>query len=719
MIVQSRRAFLDSLFASAACYAANASAMPDKQPTHGEAVQEASCSLPLENGWLFTFDAAASNTPSGLTIPQSGWMQVNVPHTWQAMSGNPDYVGVAWYKLEFTAPNEWAELFVRIEFEAVTHTAHVFLNGKPIGEHVGKGYTAFACDLSPSLEIGARNVLLVRVDNRPSNTMLPRNRSYDWTDDGGLIRPVNLLITPRVFIERVEIDAVPHLDRKEASVAVRVHVSNTTGKEQALQLHGSISLEGSGDSRRIPPAQAKVNSATSAVVELQPVTIASPALWHFDSPRLYTAKLQLRYEAAEHSYSETFGIRSFEVRGPAFYLNGERVSLMGVERMAGSNPDFGMAETTEWIESNHRDLKELNCVFTRVHWAQDKRVLDFCDRNGILMQEEVPAWGPETFRDTTDEVQRALEQNGLEQLREMVARDRNHPCIVSWGLCNEVDGKNPRSRQFAHVIANEARKLDPSRLLTYASHSLGSDPGSDMAVDFDFISTNEYYGSWTPGGPPQVRAHLERIRDACPSKPIVVSEYGWCECQPSIMPGDDNRVDIVNSHTEVFREFSNVAGAIYFDYNDYRTLVGDKGTGAMKQRVHGVVDLYARRKPSFLTLQNQSSPIERLLILNSPDGSYRLVIEVRKQLPGYLLRGYHARWIVFGYDDLPMHGAVNPLPELQPGESHTIEAHFPVKDARRIVVDILRPTGFSAARVELPLQRGLPAQDEIGQPAVK
>jgi beta-glucuronidase len=167
------------------------------------------------------------------------------------------------------------------------------------------------------------------------------------------------------------------------------------------------------------------------------------------------------------------------------------------------------------------------------------------------------------------------------------------------------------------------------------------------------------------------------------------------------MPGDDNRVDIVNSHTEVFREFPNVAGAIYFDYNDYRTLVGDKGTGAMMQRVHGVVDLYARRKPSFAALRAQASPIERLSLLQSVVGSYRLMISTRKQLPGYALRGYRARWIVFGYDDLPMHGIISQLPELHPGELHTIQASFPIQDTRRIVIDILRPTGFSAASVEL------------------
>ena len=170
------------------------------------------------------------------------------------------------------------------------------------------------------------------------------------------------------------------------------------------------------------------------------------------------------------------------------------------------------------------------------------------------------------------------------------------------------------------------------------------------------------------------------------------------------MPGDDNRVDVVISHTEVFREFPNVAGAIYFCYNDYRTLVGDKGTGALKQRVHGVVDLYARRKPSFAALRTQASPIERLSLLQSTNGLYRMVIGVRKQLPGYTLRLYRARWVVFGYDDLPMHGVVSQLPELHQGESHTVEANFAIQDARRIVVDILRPTGFSAANVELLLE---------------
>jgi hypothetical protein len=118
-----------------------------------------------------------------------------------------------------------------------------------------------------------------------------------------------------------------------------------------------------------------------------------------------------------------------EVRGTHFYLNGDRVRLTGVERMAGSNPEYGMAEPVEWLHHDHADMKGLNCVYTRVHWQQDRRVLDWCDRHGILIQVEVPAWGSGTFKGMTGEPGSAIMNNGLEQLREMIARDRNHPCI--------------------------------------------------------------------------------------------------------------------------------------------------------------------------------------------------------------------------------------------------------------------------------------------------
>ena len=694
----SRRDFLASMPALGvgAALADQPSAAPSQpQPTTG--------SLELEEGWQFRFDADAGLTASTMASSSAGWESITVPHTWQTLGRNPEYVGVAWYRREIFAPAEWQHRFVRIEFEAVFHTAQVFLNGHSVGEHIGKGYTEFRCDLSPSMQFGQINLLLVRADNSFSNTMLPRLKSYDWTNDGGLFRPVRLLVTPPVFIERLEIDAAPNLEAHTAEVSVRAVVRNTLAAVQTVELSGLVQHEGSPDKQNLIAARsARLASNSTQTITLDPVTLASPVLWHFDAPNLYQATITLNAGGQSHTLSGTFGIRRFETRGTDFYLNGERVTLMGLERMAGSHPDFGMAEPTEWIEANHRDMKELNCVFTRVHWPQDRRVLDFCDRNGILMQEEVPAWGPETFSKIDPALQAQLTANGFEQLRELIASHRNHPCIVSWGLCNEVDGKNPISRAFATTLAKEARKLDPRRLLTYASHSLREHPEDDMAGEFDFISSNEYFGSWYPGGPDELHAHIADLRRAFPGKPIVISEYGWCECQTKIPPGDEYRVKIVEEHTKVMRDSGEIAGAIYFDYNDYRTIVGDHGTGALRQRVHGVVDVYSHRKPSFDALRAQSSPIESIALKSAGD-RIELLIATGSRLPAYTLRGYTVRWLFFGYDDLPMDGKIDSLPDLAPGSKFTLTATPSIVNPKRVVVDILRPTGFSAARAKLTL----------------
>lgn len=87
------------------------------------------------------------------------------------------------------------------------------------------------------------------------------------------------------------------------------------------------------------------------------------------------------------------------------------------------------------------------------------------------------------------------------------------------------------------------------------------------------------------------------------------------------------------------------SGSIFFCYNDYRTHVGDKGKGALKQRVHGVVDLYGARKPSYEVLRAESSPIERMAVVKKDGGILEVTIETRKTLPAYTLRDYTIKWI--------------------------------------------------------------------------
>ena len=620
-----------------------------------------------------------------------------MPHTWQVDPEFVDYRGVAWYRRTFEVSGEWRNAAVRIEFEAVFHTATIWVNGELAGDHVRKGYTAFVLDITHLLRWGARNTIAVRVDNAFDAHMIPRGRSSDWAHDGGIYRPVQLLITPKTFIERMAIEAVPDLSSGDAKLTITAHLQNINTKAWKGQASfrivddatGLTVLTGSG------AASISVENGTTLATKLE-ATLPKAKLWDFDHPNLYRLDFSIASGAENHRFIDTFGVRKFEIRGAGFYLNGEHVRLMGVERMAGSNPEFGMAEPDEWISNDHQDLKNLNCIFTRVHWPQDKRVLDYCDRHGILMQSEIPAWGYDTFAGMGAEPDADILQNALEQLREMIARDRNHPSVVFWGLCNEVGGQNPPAYQFAKHMLAEAKKLDPNRLCSYASNSLDETPGRDAAGLMDFIETNEYFGSWTPGTPVEVAKHLDRLHAAFPGKPLVISEYGYCACTEDRPEGDEKRIEILRSHDGVFRSKEFVAGAIFFCYNDYRTHVGYSGVGAMKQNVHGVVDLCGSQKASYDVLRRESSPVESLTV-GKHSNAFQLRLKTRRDIPMYTLRGYTLRGTFYGQGNIPVERQEIQLPDIAAGSETTHSLTFNQSSTPlHVRFDVVRPTGVSA-----------------------
>ncbi len=629
--------------------------------------------LTLNGEWQFRLDA----TPA--------WRAVTVPHTWQTEPAHADYMGVAWYRREFEAPTHWRDRAVRLEFEAVFHSAAVTINGKPAGSHIGKGYTAFTIDASPHLRYGARNTVEVRVDNAFSEDMLPRGKSSDWTHDGGIYRPVTLHVTPRAFIEHLAIDADPAL------ISLTAELRNTA----ATAFSGSVTFQIVDDATGLTvytsPALPVQLAANSRKPLAHSAKLANPKLWHFDHPHLYRLHATL---SNGHTAADTFGIRKIETRDGGFYLNGERVRLMGVERMAGSHPVYGMAEPASWIDHDHADMRNLNCIYTRVHWQQDRRILDWCDRHGMLIQTEVPTWGGGTFKGMTGVPSDVIMNNGLEQLGEMIRRDRNHPCIFSWGICNEIAGQNPPAYKFAQRMYKEAKRLDPKRLVTYASNSLQKTPEKDAAGLMDYIMWNEYYESWYKGTPADMARNLEEIHRAFPGKAIVISEYGYCACAPGRDEVDARRGEILLAHDAIFRSQDYVAGLIFFCYNDYRTHIGDKGLGPLKQRVHGVVDLYGNRKPSYESLRNESSPVEALQASGGP-AALNVMLATRSAVPCYTLRGYTVRAVLFGDGDIPLEQQLSPLADLAPGARVTATLRFTTKTVTRIEVDVLRPDGCS------------------------
>jgi len=656
--------------------------------------------------WLFHTDpdnqGVNKNWYSANPIGEA-WQKVNVPHTWQVMPRLADYRGVAWYWRQFDLPAQNAhastnDCAVRVEFEAVFHTATVWVNGQHAGEHARKGYTAFTLEITDLLRWGRSNTIAVRVDNSFNPHMLPRGRSSDWANDGGIFRPVQLLVTPTTFIERVDVEASPDLVTREAKLTITAFVRDASKQSWSGQASFLIAYEEeSATVLQQPPGKSFLVTAGALRTLVFRASLPEARLWHFDHPHLYRLDFSITDGRNRHTFTTTFGVRKLEIRDGGFLLNGERVRLMGVERMAGSNPEFGMAEPTEWIVHDHAEMKHLNCVFTRVHWPQDKRVLDYCDRHGILMQTEVPAWGPDTFTGMTTKPDADILENGLQQLREMIARDFNHPSVVVWGLCNEIGGQNPPAYEFARRMLEEAKRLDPGRLCSYASNSLGTAPQHDVSGLMDFVEANEYYGTWAHGTATDAARYLDEIHAAFPGKLIVVSEYGYCACTPDRPEGDEPRMEILRTHDAAFRSRDFVAGAIFFCYNDYRTHVGDRGVGALQQRVHGVVDVYGAHKSSYELLRRECSPIESITVERERN-RFQLLIRVRPDLPSYTLRGYKVRGLFFGGGNIPVERQEMDLPDAPPGSETRVELVFTESEVpTHVQIDILRPRSLFSA----------------------
>ena len=710
----------------------SAAPVPESPPRSLRAIPAQS--LPLSGAgcthpqWRFAVDPGDVGEYEGwaaLGFDDAPWAVVTVPHTWGAMAEHADYDGVAWYRRTFTLPPEAQDAYLRLHFEAVFYLARVWLNGQYLGEHAG-GYTPFEFDVSGIAQPGAENVVAVRVDNERAFDRIPavlsEGWSFDWWNYGGIVRDVSLAVTSRTFIVRQSVVARPNLvgvdEVDVATVTATVTIRNTSAEPLEGALTADILDDASGLSvlQTFPAAPINLSSGASADVVLT-ATVAEPKLWHFDHPNLYRWSASLVGGDGEllHSDEVTFGIRLIELREAHFYLNGEPVRLVGLTRHADS-PGHGLAETVAVMAQDYDDLKTLNMVFSRpVHYPQHEFILDYCDRNGILLIPEVPAWQLNEEQ-LGSEHMRELEQ---QQLREMILAGFNHPAVWAWSVANEIESNTGQGRAFVRDMIAFVRQLDPTRPVGFASHRLASDPESDATALTDFVMMNQYLGTWH-GPKDALNQALDDIHATWPGKVVIISEFGfeprWNRWGPPTsaldpsryyfvpegVPSDSDEADVqrrlvIAEQMETFRSRPFVAAAIFWTYQDYRTPSGF---------IMGVVDAQRNRRGSWYLLREEYAPalIESVIFSPISGDSRSAIVALRTRgpvevdMPAYTLRGYRLHWAVTSPDGETVfsEGDVS-LPTLEPGSQWSGQVEWTVPRAEYVLtVRVVRPTGFTA-----------------------
>lgn len=559
---------------------------------------------------------------------------VTVPHTWNVEEGLYEYAGSGWYAYHLEMPAVLEGKRYWLEFGAVYHDAWVYVNGTLAGEHLHSGYTAFTVEITDYIRAG-KNQIMVRADNSFCEEMLPYMRSFDWANDGGLIRSVYLYETGLGRISDIRTICEPILTRtgkrqRAGSALWGVDLELDIGECGACAVWSDWRVKwklfGAGNMELAAAGEAPVSAGENQAVRQ---ILDNVTYWHFDAPTLYMLELELCCgDVVQDTYKIKTGFRKVEVFAEQLYLNDEPVRLCGTEWMPGSDPQYGMAEPTKQLYKMLTILRKTNCVYTRFHWQQSEEVYEWCDENGMLVQEEIPFWGPdpETAGETQWEIFR-------QQIQEMVRAKSSHPCLISWGVGNELTAQHPDTIRYIKRAIGYTKKLDASRLVNYVSNSYFGEPQKDGVQFGDIMMLNEYIGTWITGyEAPKV---LERVCSENPHKPILISEFGLCE--PAFLGGDARRTQVIVEKMEIYRQFPAIIGTIYFCLNDYRTQIGEEGEGAKKRRVHGSTDLTGQPKDSYWKVREECAPCS---VVMEEDAC---VICCRNNLPCYAMEDYHVQ----------------------------------------------------------------------------
>jgi beta-galactosidase/beta-glucuronidase len=677
--------------------------------------------IDLNGEWQFRVDTRGTGAKQGWEAKLPGdTTTVNVPHTWNLKGRYEDYEGLAWYFHTFRQEEGWRGRRVELHFGATFYKARVWLNGAVLGEHEG-GYTRYFFDVTPHLK--PVNYLAVEIDNRPGLTTIPGyamklrgsdNVWYDWWHYGGIVRDVWLQTSGPALLRRQQVRS--RLEGTTGAMNTRVFIENHAPRRAGLRLLVRVFGPGGTSPEATAGTVVTIDGATrkgpGRLDESVPLRVENARRWHFDDPTLYRVQVDLSDARGNllDRLEENIGFRDVEVRNRGLYLNGERVRLTGVTRHQES-PWEGLAETRGTMQQDFDALKDLQVTLTRpVHYPQHPAVLDYCDRNGILLIPEIPMWQFSEQQMANPKVVQLARQ----MMTEMVQEAYNHPCIWAWSVCNESATNTPGGLAYFQAMREHLRALDPGRLVSYADDqiSAGVDPKNNAASLADFIMMNQYFGTWH-GPAENLIPRLEQVGREYPDKMVIISEFGAAGMfAPDKAAGDRLRVKILREQMEAFGKFDFIAGAIFWCYQDYkshRNLRPGERSGMVEM---GLVDENRQRYPSYSAWRELNMPAQVELRFKFQEGrpSGFLAVVRRKgsdSLPSYELRNYRIEWRATGVDGVVLALGDRELPTL--GEPLAVEASWTPSSGRSVRLEfrLLRPTGFVAAEKSIDWWEGV------------
>lgn len=551
-------------------------------------LNEARALIDLSGIWDFQLEGAEDYDRRWIKDRLVNPVKVAVPASYNDQVEGIDFrehYGWVIYQKELEIPRILLSQRIILRFGAVTHQADVYLNGKLLVSHKG-GFLPFEAELNGVVKSG-KNLLCVAVDNRVDYSTLPIGNEYgaaffgselpdipsvkkttqklhnapnfDFFNYAGIHRPVKIYTTPEEYISDIEI--VPHVEEQGAVITYNIScVGNGTVRISIFDEEGSLAGQAGG---------------TNGIVKIE-----HPHLWEPGNAYLYTARI----EFGSDIYEEQFGIRTVEIRGTQFLINNKPFYFKGF----GKHEDCEVHGRGLDEVMNVKDISLMKWLgansFRTSHYPYAEEMLNLCDRLGIVVIDETTAVGLNFSAGDRGYDKFRTKEHHAQVIRDLIARDKNHPCVVVWSLANEPDTeKQPeKARDYFMPLYLLAHECDPQNrpvTLVICQNDYTKDLTAPM---MDMVCANRYYGWYVFGGDLDAaeRAMREEMKYwKSLGKPWMITEYGadtvaGIHMATPNMFSEEYQLEYYKTMNKVLDECDFVTGEHTWNFADFATVQG-------------------------------------------------------------------------------------------------------------------------------------------------
>lgn len=425
----------------------------------------------IDFDWKFILNSDNPENAAPET-PTTEWDDVQLPHDWSislpfdlSLSGSCGHLpgGVGWYRKNIEINADDKGKLVSVLFDGIYSRSDVYVNGRHLGFRP-YGFCFIEYDLTPYLNYGGDNIIAVRVNNPTHSDSIAR-----WYTGAGIYRHAWLVKTSDVHVKTYgTYVTTPVITDDGTVVSVQTAVANETPCGKTVAISQKIA-DAEGNVLTQTKKEGISISGNGEYVAEQELRIDNPRLWSPEEPNLYTLYTTV-YEGDEEKdiYETVFGVRSCVFTPDSgFVLNGRRLKLKGF-CLHQDDASLGTALPLRSMERKLEIIKDYGVNAVRCsHNQPAPEFLDLCDRLGfIVIDEAFDKWKSGYYAEYFDEWWQ-------EDLKNMLVRDRNHPCVALWSIGNELQeaySDNPGCSR-AKMLQDFVHEFEPTRQVCLAAQN--------------------------------------------------------------------------------------------------------------------------------------------------------------------------------------------------------------------------------------------------------